>query len=127
MSPIWLTLAVTVDEAELVLLVNRISEERDASPLLGATWKEMLVEVCKTLFSEKPTEMLYLATKNYTLFSKEEGYTTQVAENCHVWSANSTKSKQQSLLYIFNELNISPAVLEIELVPQINSEEGEDE
>lgn len=91
------------------------------------TWKDMLVEVCKSLFGEKPTEMLYLATKNSMLFIKDEGYTTQIAENCHVWSANSTRSKQAVLLYIFKELNISPSVLEVELVPQSGNEETEDE
>ena len=91
------------------------------------TWKDMLVEVCKNLFSEKPTDMLYLATKNYMLFIKDEGYTTRVADNCYVWSANSTKNKQSVLLYIFKELNISPSILEVELVPQTNNEEMDDE
>lgn len=91
------------------------------------TWKDMLVEVCKNLFSEKPTDMLYLATKNYMLFVKDEGYTTRIADNCYVWSANSTKNKQSVLLYIFKELNISPSILEVELVPQTNNEEMDDE
>lgn len=91
------------------------------------TWKDMLVEVCKNLFSEKPTDMLYLATKNSMLFIKDEGYTTRIADNCYVWSANSTKNKQSVLLYIFKELNISPSILEVELVPQTNNEEMDDE
>lgn len=91
------------------------------------TWKDMLVDVCKTLYSEKPTEMLYLATKNSYLYSKEESYTSVIAENCHVWSASSTKSKRGTLQYIFKELNISPSVLEVELVPQGNSDEIEDD
>lgn len=90
------------------------------------TWKDMLVDVCKTLYGEKPTEMLYLATKNSYLYSKEESYTSIIAENCHVWSANSTKSKRGTLLYIFKELNISPSVLEVELVPQLNNEDSDD-
>jgi len=91
------------------------------------TWKDMLVEVCKNLFSEKPTDMLYLATKNSMLFIKDEGYTTRIADNCYVWSANSTKNKQSVLLYIFKELNISPSILEVELVPQTNNEDMVDE
>ena len=92
------------------------------------TWKDMLVEVCKTLYGEKPTEMFYLSTKNSYLYNHEESYTSVVAENCHVWSANSTKSKRITLLYIFKELNVSPSLLEIELVPQgANGESDEDD
>ena len=92
------------------------------------TWKDMLVEVCKTLYGEKPTEMLYLATKNSYLYSKEESFTSAIAENCHVWSSSNTKSKRSTLLYIFKELNISPSFLEIELVPQgVNGDADEDE
>lgn len=91
------------------------------------TWKDMLVEVCKTLYAEKPTEMLYLATKNSYLYSKEESFTSIIAENCHVWSANSTKSKRGILLYIFKELNISPSLLEIELVPLGVNEDSEED
>ena len=90
------------------------------------TWKDMLVDVCKTLYGEKPTEMLYLATKNSYLYSKDEGYTTIIAENCYVWSANSTRSKRATLQYIFKELNIPPSVLEVELVPQGNSDDAEE-
>ena len=82
-----------------------------------STWKEMLVELCKLLYKEKPTEMLYLSTKNTNLYSQQHNYTSMIAENCHVWSSNSTKSKQTVIQYMFKELNIAPSDLEIELLP----------
>ena len=82
-----------------------------------STWKEMLVELCKLLYKEKPTEMLYLSTKNTNLYSQQHNYTSMIAENCHIWSSNSTKSKQTVIQYMFKELNIAPSDLEIELLP----------
>lgn len=81
------------------------------------SWKDMLVEVCKILYHEKPTEMIYLATRNDNVYSDVKPYTSMIAENCHVWTSNSTRVKRGILLYIFRELNISPSDLEIELIP----------
>lgn len=89
------------------------------------TWKEMLVELCKLLYRERTTEMLYLATKNMHLYSSKQNYTSMIAENCHVWSSNSTKTKQGILQYIFKELNIAPSDLEIELLPISEKENNE--
>lgn len=94
-----------------------------------STWKEMLVDLCKLLYKEKTTEMIYLATKCMYLHSMQQYYTSMVAENCHVWTSNSTKTKQGIIQYIFKELNIAPSDLEIELLPiseKGNSESEED-
>ncbi len=80
-------------------------------------WKDLLVDVCKLLYHEKPTEMLYLATKDYCLHPQQKDNNTKVAEDCYVWSANSTKSKRAILLYIFKEIGIAPSELVIGLVP----------
>ena len=85
------------------------------------SWKMMLVEVCKLIFNEYPTEMLYLATKNNYLHDSAQDYTTPVVENCHVWASNDTRSKRNVLLYIFKELDLDPSVLELELVPLNNN------
>ncbi len=87
------------------------------------SWKDMLINVCKALYNEKPYEMLYLATKNTNLFDKSLSYTSEVAKGCHVWSSSSTKSKILTLRYIFEGLNISPSELEIELHQMDDSEE----
>lgn len=86
-----------------------------------SSWKMMLVEVCKLIFNEYPTEMLYLATKNNYLHDSAQDYTTPVVENCHVWASNDTRSKRNVLLYIFKELELDPSVLELELVPLNNN------
>ncbi len=86
----------------------------------------MLVEVCKLIFSEHPSEMLYLATKNYNLHSKEHDNLTKIADNCYVWSSNDTRTKRGVLLYIFKEIGISPSELELELVPVNDNAGGDD-
>ena len=85
------------------------------------SWKMMLLEVCKLIFNDYPTEMLYLATKDNYLHSSAKDYTAPVVENCHVWASNDTRSKRNVLLYIFKELGIDPSILELELVPLNNN------
>lgn len=81
-------------------------------------WKNLLVDVCKIIYAEKPTEMLYLASKDINLHTKSSEIYSYVADNCYVWSSNSTKSKRGILLYIFKEIGLSPSELEIELIPE---------
>ena len=92
------------------------------------TWKDMLVEVCASLYHEKPTEMLFLATKEWWLHETGGRERTKIADRCYVHSSNSTNTKKSILNYIFKELNISPSILEIELLPlneEINDNEEE--
>lgn len=77
----------------------------------------MLVEVCKLVFREHPSEMLYLATKNDMVHASAKYFTSPVADNCHVWTSNDTRTKRGILLYIFREIGIVPSELELELVP----------
>lgn len=77
----------------------------------------MLVEACKLIFNEHPTEMLYLATKNDNLYSEAKHFTSPVSDNCHVWTSNNTRTKKNILLYIFKEIGVAPAEFEIDLVP----------
>ena len=81
------------------------------------SWKMMLIEVCKLVFAEYPSEMLYLATKDYNLHPKEQSNNTKIAENCYVWSNNDTRTKRAILAYIFKEIGILPSDLELMLVP----------
>lgn len=85
------------------------------------SWKMMLIEVCKLIFNEYPSEMLYLATKNDYLHSTAQTYTTPIVNNCHVWASNDTRSKRNVLLYIFKEIGIDPSILELELEPINNN------
>ena len=85
------------------------------------SWKMMLLEVCKLLFDEYPTEMLYLATKDNHLHLTPKDYTAPVNDKCHVWASNDTRSKRSTLLFIFTELGLDPSILELELVPLNNN------
>lgn len=64
-----------------------------------------------------PSEMLYLATKNDMVHATANTYSSPVADNCHVWTSNDTRTKRGILLYIIKEIGISPSELELELVP----------
>lgn len=109
---------VTIDDDDVELKGRTITAFRfrgikhDVS-----SWKTMLVEMCKLLFNENPSGMLYLATKNDNVYSKAKNFTSPISENCHVWTANDTRTKKNILLYIFKEIGITPADLELELVP----------
>lgn len=113
---------VSIDDDDTDLKGRTITAFRyNGAKHIVTSWKMMLVEVCKLIFNEYPTEMLYLATKNNYLHDSAQDYTTPVVENCHVWASNDTRSKRNVLLYIFKELDIDPSVLELELVPLNNN------
>ncbi len=82
------------------------------------TWKNMLVQLCKLIYSEMPIQMNSLAKNNFWLHVKEEGSEyTRVAEGCYVYSSCSTRTKCSIISYIFEQLEINPSNLEFELVP----------
>ena len=113
---------VSIDDDDTDLKGRTITAFRyNGTKHIVTSWKMMLVEVCKLIFNEYPTEMLYLATKNNYLHDSAQDYTTPVVENCHVWASNDTRSKRNVLLYIFKELDLDPSVLELELVPLNNN------
>lgn len=83
-----------------------------------ATWKRMLIEVCKTLYAEHPTAMAYQATQNYWLHTEPNNRErTYVAENVYVYSSASVKTIQSILKYLFDHLSISASHLDFELKP----------
>jgi len=113
---------VSIDDDDTDLKGRTITAFRyNGAKHIVTSWKMMLVEVCKLIFNEYPTEMLYLATKNNYLHDSAQDSTTPVVENCHVWASNDTRSKRNVLLYIFKELDLDPSVLELELVPLNNN------
>lgn len=107
------------DEYELTgrsILGFRYREERH--PV--TTWKEMLVQVCKLMYTENPSTMTYVATKDYWLHETTNKERTKIAENCYVYSSCSTNTKRSILNYMFKELNIPSSVLEFELAPLVD-------
>jgi len=81
------------------------------------SWKEMLVQLCKLIYKENPTGILYLSTKNSNLHCKERSDLSKVEDNCYVYTSSSTKTKLSVLNYIFENLELSSSDLEFELVP----------
>jgi uncharacterized protein with ParB-like and HNH nuclease domain len=81
------------------------------------TWKQMLIELCKILYSENPSMMLYLANKDWWLHEKAAKDYSKVADKCYVHSSCSTNTKRTIITYIFKELNIAHSDLEFELAP----------
>ena len=113
---------VSLDDDDIELTGRKIAGFRyrgERHP--DIVWKNLLIDVCKLLYAEKPTEMLYLATKSYYLHPSPKDIYSYVADNCYVWSSTSTKTKRATLLYIFEKIGIAPSELEIELIPENES------
>ena len=52
-----------------------------------STWKEMLVQVCKLMYNENLSTMVYLATKDSYLHEADSEDRSKVAENCYIYIA----------------------------------------
>lgn len=105
------------DEYELkgrTIIGFRYRNERHAI----TTWKEMLVQVCKLLYQENPSSMIYMATKNNNLHEENAEDRSKIADNCYVYSSCSTNTKRGILTNLFKGCNIPASVLEFELVPR---------
>lgn len=82
-----------------------------------STWKDMLVQVCKLMYNENPSTMVYLATKDCYLHEVEAAGRSKVADNCYIYSSCSTNTKRTILAYLFKNCNIPASALEFELAP----------
>lgn len=91
------------------------------------TWKEMLVQVCTLMYQDNATAMMYIASKGQWLHHEEGLERSKVAEQCYVWSSNSTSTKRAILASLFAQCNISPAVLELCLTPKSDHTVDDDE
>lgn len=82
------------------------------------SWKEMLIEVCQSVYQQHKTSFENLAAKSTYHFRCEdqEGY-YKIALNVFVFTDNSTWTKMQILKSLFQECGISPDALSFELTP----------
>lgn len=82
------------------------------------SWKEMLIEVCQSVYQQHKTSFENLAAKSTYHFRSEdqEGY-YKIAINVFVFTDNSTWTKMQILKNLFQECGISPDTLSFELIP----------
>lgn len=93
-----------------------------------ASWKDMLVCLCRLLHNDSPSSMHVLCNERYWLHDTGSKDRTAFAEGCYVHSSCSTKTKMSVIRYIFSRLNILPTDLEFELYPLAETHtENEDE
>lgn len=107
------------DEYELTnrsILGFRYREERH--PVNN--WKDMLVQVAKLMYDDKPSTMAYLASKDEWLHETDSKDRSKVADRCYIFTSCSTNTKRSGLNYMFRELGIPSSILEFELVPLVD-------
>ncbi len=82
------------------------------------SWKEMLIEVCQTIYQLHKTAFENLAAKSTYHFrcDEQDGY-YRIAPKVFVFTDNSTWTKMQVLKSLFQECNINPDSLSFELTP----------
>lgn len=80
-------------------------------------WKEMLIQICKMMYSENPSTMTYLATKEEWLHENESKDRSKIADNCYAYTSSSTNQKRSLLNYLFKNMGIPSSILELELAP----------
>lgn len=71
-----------------------------------SSWKDMMVDLLQILYKEDTASVIYLANKQYWLYTTCDDYRTKIEDECYVHSHNSTKTKMDILHYVFNNLNI---------------------
>ena len=81
------------------------------------SWKGMLIEVCKLVYTEKPTAVAYLCAKDNWFHSYDYKKHSKIADNCYVWSSASAKSICYVLGLLFAETGIPKSQLEFDLIP----------
>lgn len=91
------------------------------------SWKNMLVQLCKLVYEENPTEMYFLASSENWFHLNEAKDRSKIADDCYVWSSNSTKTKCSCIRYLFSNLHIMPSVLDFHLYPISQEIEIEEE
>ena len=104
------------DEYELAnrtILGFRYRDERH----LVSNWKDMMVQVSKLMYDEKPSTMAYLASREEWLHETDRKDRSKVADRCYVYTSCSTNTKRSCLNYMFKEMGIPSSILEFELVP----------
>ena len=82
-------------------------------------WKDMLVQVAKLMYDEKPSTMAYLASRDEWVHETDSKERSKVAERCYIYSSCSTNTKRSGINFLFKEMGIPSSVLELELVPLV--------
>lgn len=92
-----------------------------------STWKDMLLQVCKLVYAEKPEMVGCLCVKGYWFHSKAAKEHSLIADGCYVYSSCSTQTKMTILNLLFDSCGIPASDLEFELVPLQEEKDTADE
>lgn len=83
-------------------------------------WVNMLVDVVKELYRRDPDSFEPLANKSYWIYSAPGDETKKyekIGEKCYLWRYANNRNKLIGLRYIFDELNIAYADLQLLIEP----------
>lgn len=92
-----------------------------------SSWKEMLIDVCKLVYAEKPTEVAYLCFKDCWFHSHDAKQHSKIAENVYVRSSSCARTICNTLRFLFDGTRTSQSDLEFDLIPQKENEIEENE
>lgn len=81
------------------------------------TWKDMLLQVCRMVYNDNPTTLVYLCKKHWWFHETSTSERSRIADGVYVHSSCSTKTKQSILTYLFQNCGISDSDLELYLQP----------
>ena len=81
------------------------------------SWKDMLIQMSKLIYSEEPIQMNSLAAKEMHYYTDDSEGRSFIAKRCYVFSSCSTKTKISILTYVFEQLGLNFSDLEFELIP----------
>ena len=112
---------VSFDDDEYELSWRKISgfRYRDKRfPVIN--WVDMLVQVCKLMYDENPSTMIYVASKNWWVHDSDAKGRAKVSDHVYVHTSCSTNTKRTILDYLFKECQIPSKILEFELVPLVD-------
>lgn len=79
------------------------------------TWKDMLLSICKQIFTDNQDAMKSLCSKEDWFHCKESKGCTSFADGCYVYTSCSTSTKMTILNILFKHCNIPTSDLEFEL------------
>ena len=83
-------------------------------------WVTMLVDVVKELYKRFPDALEAMAYKRYWIHPEAADETKKyerIAEGCYLWRYANNRNKLVGLRYIFDELNIAYAELQLFITP----------
>lgn len=117
-APIEFSDNVSLDDDDITLTGRSITAFiYSGKKFKVSKWKDMLIQVCKLISENRHAAMVQLCKKDNYVHDHEKPACTKFAENCYVWSDNSTATKIYILKFLFEKMDIPYSDLVFELTP----------